>query len=75
VSSAVSVGLQDEASKQQMEVQANAHLALMPLALPAPPVAGGDGFAGGAPAFGGGPGYGAPMQYGGQPAGFAPAQF
>ncbi len=46
----ISVGVQDEASKQQLEAQANAHLSLMPLALPAPPVGGADSFA--APVYG-----------------------
>ena len=44
----------DEATKKQQEAQSNAYLSLMPLALPAPPLAGGaggpsaDGFGGAA---------------------------
>ena len=68
--------MSDEAAKKQQEAQSNAYLSLMPLALPAPPVAGDAGFGGG-----GGGGYGAPTANGygappgfGQPSGFgAPA--
>ena len=62
--------MSDEAAKKQQEAQSNAYLSLMPLALPAPPVAGDAG-------FGGGAGYGAPTANGygappgfGQPSGF-----
>eukprot|EP00884_Botryococcus_braunii_P006634 jgi/Botrbrau1/15972/Bobra.0294s0010.1 len=57
---ALQAKVQDEASKQQLEAQANAHLSLMPLALPAPPVGGSDSFAP--------PVYGAPINA------FAPPQ-
>ena len=49
---------QDEDSKQkEQQAQSNAYLNLMPLALPAPPVAGDGGF-GGAPAYGGSQSFG-----------------
>ena len=71
-------GVQDADSKQkEQQAQSNAYLNLMPLALPAPPVAGDQGF-GGAPAyggaqglgFGGSGGFGGSQSYGGQQAGY-----
>ena len=58
--------VQDEASKKEQQAQSNAYLSLMPLALPAPPQAGGlpDAVAGGG--FGGVPagGFGAMPAFG-----------
>ena len=71
-------GVQDADSQQkEQQAQSNAYLNLMPLALPAPPVAGDQGF-GGAPAyggaqglgFGGSGGFGGSQSYGGQQAGY-----
>ncbi len=68
----------EESAKKQQEAQSNAYLQLMPLALPAPPLAptpgapggGGDG------GFGGGGGFGGPPPaFGGAPPGFAPPGF
>lgn len=53
-----SAAVDEESAKKQQEAQSNAYLQLMPLALPAPPVAGppGGGFGGAAPTgFGGAP--------------------
>jgi clathrin heavy chain len=70
----------EESAKKQQEAQSNAYLQLMPLALPAPPVAGaqagsqtfgGGAFGGGAAPFGGG----APGGFGQPPADFGAAQF
>lgn len=64
-----SAAVDEESAKKQQEAQSNAYLQLMPLALPAPPVAGGTG--GG---FGGAPGGfgGAPAAFGQPPADFGP---
>lgn len=64
-----SAAVDEESAKKQQEAQSNAYLQLMPLALPAPPVAG--GAAGG---FGGAPGGfgGAPAAFGQPPADFGP---
>lgn len=68
--------LQDADSKQkEQQAQSNAYLNLMPLALPAPPVAGDQGFGGapsygGAQAFGGSGGFGGSQSYGGQQGGY-----
>ncbi|KAK9805974.1 hypothetical protein WJX73_010066 [Symbiochloris irregularis] len=66
----------DEATKKQQEAQSNAYLSLMPLALPAPPLAGGAGGASPADGFGGASGgYSANngAQYGG--GGFGGGQY
>ena len=71
-------GVQDADSQQkEQQAQSNAYLNLMPLALPAPPVAGDQGF-GGAPAYGGAQGlgyggsggFGGSQSYGGQQGGY-----
>lgn len=68
--------LQDADSKQkEQQAQSNAYLNLMPLALPAPPVAGDQGFGGapsygGAQGFGGSGGFGGSQSYGGPQAGY-----
>ena len=58
-----SAAVDEESAKKQQEAQSNAYLQLMPLALPAPPVAGGPGGGG----FGG-----APAGFGQPPADFGP---
>ncbi|EIE26635.1 clathrin heavy chain [Coccomyxa subellipsoidea C-169] len=65
-----SAAVDEESAKKQQEAQSNAYLQLMPLALPAPPVAGGPGGGG----FGGAPaGFGgAPATFGQPPADFGP---
>ncbi|KAK9810517.1 hypothetical protein WJX72_012055 [[Myrmecia] bisecta] len=59
-----------EAAQKQQEAQSNAYLSLMPLALPAPPLAGEPGYSGYAAGTGG---FAPPATYG-QPQGY-PAQF
>ncbi len=70
------LAVQDADSKhKEQQAQSNAYLNLMPLALPAPPVAGDQGFGGasaygGAQGFGGGGSFGGAPAYGGQQAGY-----
>ncbi|DBA67143.1 hypothetical protein WJX79_007694 [Trebouxia sp. C0005] len=58
---------ESESKQKEQQAQSNAYLNLMPLALPAPPVAGDSGF-GGAPVYGGAGGFGNGGSFGGAPA-------